>query len=327
MHCRAVHTTGIAQSTCRAARLAVQFNSHWRKALATPPHLLAASLASDTIGAARARCTRTVTEPTGHNNNPLASNSGNEPTEIQDNEFARMMVNCWPTRRGEHVAVAVSGGPDSVALAVLLAKFCQRFGYCLHAITVDHQFRAESAAEAAAVGEIMRKHGVEHHIETLHWEAKPHASELQSRARTARYDAIATTCGKLGIKRIYLAHQLNDQIETVLSRFARSSGISGLVPMAPEKLLLAGTTVCRPLLSVKKARLVATCHATGLQFCVDKSNFNVDFDRVRCRVAAQRMHESTTSPISFDDFSRLLTNASITTHDINVEGTPNCIRS
>lgn len=177
--------------------------------------------------------------------------------------------------------VAVSGGPDSVALLALLAAWVQMPGRpALHAATVDHGLRPESAGEADAVAALCAKLGVGH--ETLRWEGPKPASAVQAEARRARYALLANAARRLGGATLVTAHTLDDQAETMLMRLAHGSGPSGLAGMR-ERREVNGVALARPLLGFCKARLVATVEARGLSFVRDGSNSDRRFERVRWR--------------------------------------------
>lgn len=177
--------------------------------------------------------------------------------------------------------VAVSGGPDSVALLALLAAWAQMPGRPpLHAATVDHGLRPESAGEAAAVAALCAKLGIGH--ATLRWEGVKPASAVQAEARRARYALLAGEAKRLGGAALVTAHTLDDQAETMLMRLAHGSGPAGLAGMR-ERSEVNGVALVRPLLGFPKARLVATAEARGLPFVRDPSNSNQRFERVRWR--------------------------------------------
>lgn len=177
--------------------------------------------------------------------------------------------------------VAVSGGPDSVALLALLADWSREPGRpLLAAATVDHGLRADSAAEAQGVAALCARLGVAHRI--LRWEGDKPRSRLQERARAARYGLLAAEAENAGSAVVVTAHTLDDQAETLLMRMARGSGPSGLAGMR-GRVVRGGTVLARPLLGVSKARLIATAQARGMSFVEDPSNGDPRFARARWR--------------------------------------------
>jgi tRNA(Ile)-lysidine synthase len=183
------------------------------------------------------------------------------------------------------LVLAVSGGPDSTALMMLMARWraARRRGPKLIAVTIDHGLRPEAKREAAAVAKLARKLNVAHRI--LRWRGAKPKTGLQQAARQARYRLLAQAAGDVGASHIVTAHTRDDQAETVLIRMSRGSGIAGLaamnrmspVPGAPALRLL------RPLLGLPKARLVATLKAANIRFAEDPSNRDPRFTRARLR--------------------------------------------
>lgn len=184
------------------------------------------------------------------------------------------------------IAVAVSGGPDSMALLLLLREWCARRQVTLTALTVDHCLRDESGTEAAQVAAWCEALGVAHAV--LPWRMGPSQRGLsrspQAAARAARYDLLLNWCHANGHARLCVAHHADDQIETFFLRLARGSGVDGLAAMAP-KSRRAGVDLLRPLLSFRKNALEATCVAAGQGWVEDPSNGNRKSARVRFRQA------------------------------------------
>jgi tRNA(Ile)-lysidine synthase len=191
--------------------------------------------------------------------------------------------------------LAISGGPDSTALLVLMARWraALRRGPKLYAVTVDHGLRRESRREALAVHRLARKLKVAHR--TVRWAGKKPVTGVQEAARHARYRLLATAAREAGASHIVTAHTLDDQAETVLLRLARGSGVTGLGAMA-RATGLDGVTLVRPLLPVAKARLIATLEAAGVAFADDPSNRDPRFARPRLRALMPTLADEGLAP-------------------------------
>ncbi len=199
---------------------------------------------------------------------------------LDEATFARLMQGVEPFETRPWMAVAVSGGPDSMALCVLLARWTRRNGGETVALTVDHGLRLESAAEARLVGKRVAALGVPHHVLTRTGPA-PRAN-IQATVRTARYQLLEDWCRRQGILHLALAHHEDDQAETVLLRLARGSGVQGLAAMAPV-VYRRDVRLVRPLLTVARQHLRETCIAHDVAWVEDKYNQNDIFARVRIR--------------------------------------------
>jgi tRNA(Ile)-lysidine synthase len=180
------------------------------------------------------------------------------------------------------IGVAVSGGPDSLALLLLAAEARPNQ---VEAATVDHALRPDSRAEAEGVSQVCERLGVPHAILTASWDQKPETA-IQERARMMRYQLLAEWAGERKIGAILTAHHLDDQAETLLMRLARGAGVKGLAGM---RRLTRGTggaiPIVRPLLGWRHAELEAVCAASGIEPVQDPSNHDEQFERVRVRKA------------------------------------------
>ena len=184
---------------------------------------------------------------------------------------------------GTPFGIAVSGGPDSLAL--LLLAVAARPGE-IAAATVDHGLRAESRQEAETVADICERLGVPHAILAIDWDIAP-KSALQEKAREVRYGALAAWMqeGALGI--LTTAHHLDDQVETFVMRLNRGAGVRGLsgmrslasVPGHPDLLL------ARPLLGWRQTELATLCAVADVRPFADPSNEDSRHERVRIRSA------------------------------------------
>ncbi|MFW6077589.1 MAG: tRNA lysidine(34) synthetase TilS [Hyphomicrobiales bacterium] len=186
-----------------------------------------------------------------------------------------------PLRFYRHVALAVSGGGDSMALMWLATEWAKHTQQPprLTVLTVDHGLRAASAREAAWVIEQARALGLA--AEVLQWHGEKPTTGVQARAREARYDLLTGWCAANGAGALVTAHSLDDQAETVLMRLARGSGVDGLAGMRPSRQ--DRLAILRPLLGVSRVRLRSTLAAAGLAWIEDPSNRDPRYERVRWR--------------------------------------------
>jgi tRNA(Ile)-lysidine synthase len=179
------------------------------------------------------------------------------------------------------IAVAVSGGPDSLALILVAQRWARQRGGQAWALTVDHGLRPESGEEARTVAGWLAIRAIPH--EVLVWAGDKPTSGIQERAREARYRLLAGWCRANGVLHLFLAHHREDQVETYLIRRRAGSGIDGLAGMSAVREL-AGCRLVRPLLSVPRARLLAVLKAERQPFLRDPSNLNPAFERARLRL-------------------------------------------
>jgi tRNA(Ile)-lysidine synthase len=180
------------------------------------------------------------------------------------------------------IVLAVSGGPDSVALMWLMARWRRALvrGPDLLAVTVDHGLRPEAAREARDVKRLARELGLAHR--TLRWTGDKPTSAVPAAARAARYRLLGEAARAAGAGHIFTAHTRDDQAETLLMRLLRGSGIAGLGAMARETER-EGAVLVRPLLSVPKSRLVATLNRAKIGYADDPTNRDLAFTRPRLR--------------------------------------------
>ena len=185
------------------------------------------------------------------------------------------------------VVVGVSGGADSLCLALLLHKWCKAHDTRLIAVTFDHGLRVEAAKEALYVQKVMSGHGIEHHI--LKNETPIGSTKIQETARTLRYEALFEFCKAHNAKTLAVAHHLDDQTETFFMRLAKGSGLKGLRGMTAERQT-DDVKIIRPLLSVSKKSIIATCEKMGIDWVEDPSNEDTTYTRIQFR-QAQDMFE------------------------------------
>lgn len=185
-----------------------------------------------------------------------------------------------PFEPAPRLAVGASGGPDSLALTLLADRWARRRGGLIVALTVDHGLRAEAAAEAARVGMWLAGRGIRHHV--LPWHGPKPSHGVQALARAARRDLLTSFCRAEAILHLLLAHQQDDQAETLVMRLAADSGPDGLAGIA-RVIETADLRILRPLLDVPRARLAATLTAAGQSWVEDPANRDLRFSRSRVR--------------------------------------------
>ncbi|GBQ79303.1 tRNA lysidine(34) synthetase TilS [Komagataeibacter xylinus] len=203
-----------------------------------------------------------------------------QPSEpVSPARFAARMaaLGPWPGQ-GTPVCVAVSGGADSMALAIL-ARGWRRD---VMGLVVDHGLRAESRLEAEQTVARLARLGIPAHLLVL--EGLARGPRMAERARRMRYQALFAACRDLGALDLLVAHHAGDQAETVLMRQQAASGDDGLAAMAVATDM-ADVRLVRPLLGVGKAALYATVRAAGMHWVEDPSNTDLRTARARARHA------------------------------------------
>ncbi len=185
-----------------------------------------------------------------------------------------------------HLAIAVSGGSDSLALLLLLKNWVDEHHKELTVLTVNHGLRKESAQEAQYVSDLCKTLNLKHRV--LKWQSEKPVSALQQQAREARYDLLARFCVEKKIPALVLGHTKGDQAETVLMRLRRARHHNrGLAGMAEKTLYQLNDKqsvfLMRPLLKLSRAALRDYLLQRGIVWVDDPSNDDVCFERVRLR--------------------------------------------
>lgn len=178
------------------------------------------------------------------------------------------------------LAVAVSGGPDSLALLLLAHELAQKKGSYVIALTVNHNLRSEAKEEALQVKEWAKGRGIQHEI--LDWNHDRPTSRLQEKARQARYGLLTEWCKHNQISTVLLGHHQQDQEETFWLRLASGSGLDGLAGMK-QCLVRNDIIFLRPFLSFSKQQIKETLLAKNQEWIDDPSNQSSRFFRGRLR--------------------------------------------
>ena len=173
-----------------------------------------------------------------------------------------------------------------MALAIMLKE--QKADFI--ALTVDHGMRKESAFEAKAIAAQMKKLGIEHVI--LKIKTKPPTSNKMEWARTQRYGLLMDYCHKNNIQKLYVAHHLDDQIETFFLNLERGSGLRGLSGMRASSQM-EGIEIIRPLLNMPKSELLTYLKKHKIKYYEDPTNANMDYKRNRLRAVLEQAFPDT----------------------------------
>lgn len=179
------------------------------------------------------------------------------------------------------VAIAVSGGGDSMALlaSVLLLRDRKTLTAPLHILTVDHGLRSDSADEATFVAGFCAQFGIDHTV--LNWNGVKPSSAVAERARMMRRDLLLSECKALSVQQLLLGHTLDDVAETLLMR-VRRGGLRGHAAIAPETQF-SGLRLLRPFLTLRRDELRAGLRRSGIFWCDDPTNENIQYERPRMR--------------------------------------------
>jgi len=199
---------------------------------------------------------------------------------IQDKEFSELVLNL---KIGQSFAVAVSGGSDSMALALLAKQYAKSADKSMIALIVDHKLRKESSSEAIKVSKLLEKRKISSQI--LVWKHLKTPRNIQASARKERYRLLIEECVKRGIPDLIFGHHMEDQMENFAIRLSRGSGLQGLSGMRRiSKYKDTNVRILRPLLNISKERLKKTLQSRFDAIWVeDPSNQESKYTRVRMR--------------------------------------------
>ena len=182
----------------------------------------------------------------------------------------------------DNLAIAVSGGPDSLALAYLAKCYALKNKIKVKYYIVNHKLRKESSLEAEMVKKVLRKIDIQCKI--LNWNGKKPSKNIQNLARIKRYSLLTRECKKDNIKYLLLGHHLNDLFENFFIRLVRGSGLNGLISFSKNtKFRGQDLNIIRPLLNIEKKDLIYISKKVFSFFVKDPSNINEDYKRTRIR--------------------------------------------
>jgi tRNA(Ile)-lysidine synthase len=211
--------------------------------------------------------------------------------------------------QGEKVVVGVSGGPDSVCLLHLLKSYTELLQFEMHAVHVNHMLRAEEAgADEAYTANLCSEMGI--HLDIVRIDiaamAKEKGISLEEAGRIARYDEFSRYAESISASKIAVAHNRNDQAETVMMNILRGTGTAGLAGMDFRR-----DNIIRPLLNVSREEIERYCSELGLSPRTDSSNLTQCYTRNRIRLGLFRYIEENFNTDIIESLNRLAVNASI----------------
>ena len=188
----------------------------------------------------------------------------------------------------ENFGVAVSGGPDSLALAFLSKFYSLNKKINSKFFIVDHKLRQESTKEAKAIQKILKRASI--NLEILTWKGKKPKKNIQSIARKIRYKLMSDRCEKYKIQSMLVGHHQDDLIENFFIRMVRGSGLKGLVSL-DKKSKIDNTNIYRPLIDQKKDDLILVSKKIFDFYVRDPSNNDEKFQRIRIRKLIEELRK------------------------------------
>ena len=214
-------------------------------------------------------------------------------TNLVLHKFFHSMEQFFPFENQPTIAVAISGGSDSLALCLLLNQWIIQKKGKLIALTIDHRLRLDSTLEAQQVNQWLTNYGIEHHI--LSWDNEKPTADVQNKARIVRHQRLEKWCETHHVLHLFFAHHQEDQEETILQRLLHASGPIGLQGMQACTYRPFGRLL-RPLLSFSKQQLITFLNEQQQPYLSDPSNFNTSFERVKIRALLPQLTSLTTTP-------------------------------
>ena len=180
----------------------------------------------------------------------------------------------------EDFIVAVSGGPDSLALSFLAKIFAIKKLLNVKYLIVDHKLRKESTFEAKYVQKVLKNYLI--NLKILTWNGAKPKKNIQSLARDKRYELLIYEAKKLDLKNILLGHHLDDLFENFFIRILRGSGLNGLISL-DKKIKKDGVNLIRPLINVDKKDLIYISKNIFGSYVDDPTNQDDKYKRVKVR--------------------------------------------
>jgi len=188
--------------------------------------------------------------------------------------------------KNSKLLAAVSGGVDSMAMAIMLADYVKQHGHQLLCVTIDHNLRDESAHEVKQCGRILASQNIKHII--LKNNSDIPTTNIQQEARNIRYNLLTDYAKQNGFEYILTAHTADDNIETFLMRLTRGSGVNGLAGIPPN-IVINNVNILRPLLHAKKQDLQKYLQNKNIDWVEDPTNKTSKYTRNKLRHALEQI--------------------------------------
>ena len=211
---------------------------------------------------------------------------------ISKDEFTSVINSNFTFEKNPHVGLSISGGPDSMALLLLVRDWIRSKSGKITVFHFDHKIRKNSSREAKWLKTYVSKLGIKFHL--LNWDRNEKLVLNMKNAREARYEKILELSKKLKVIHLMTAHHSNDNLETYYMRKKRNSCTLGLSSI-PKILIKENLQIIRPLLSFSKERLIKTCNFFNVKWVEDSSNLNIQYERPRVR---KELKEKSTSQLT-----------------------------
>ncbi len=222
--------------------------------------------------------------------------------KLTNKEFIKNIEKKYTFEKNPSVAVAVSGGPDSMSLLFLVNAFIKYKKGNLMALIVDHRIRKNSEYEAKYISTLLNKNNITSEILTVNQVNV--SKKSMNEARKNRYNLLTDFCIKNNFLHLFIAHHKDDNLETFLNRKIAGSDFYGLKSMS-ELSLYNKICIIRPLLNFSKDALLNYNKKNKIEYINDPSNFDLDYTRPTIRNFLKKSDQKTIKEIN-KDFERIL---------------------
>lgn len=200
-------------------------------------------------------------------------------------KFKKTVKNNNFVKNGDKILIAVSGGPDSVSLLHLFWRLKKNLNIELFAANMDHGLRKQSKKDSETVRLLCEKFQIPVFIKKIPVEqyADLHKMSIETAGRELRYQTLNDFAKELKCNKISTGHTANDNAETIMMWLLRGTGTEGLSGIPAFRKELNNKKIIRPILNITRSEIIDYIKSQGLAYCIDKSNFSMDYTRNRIR--------------------------------------------